>query len=228
MGGSRNTIGVTLLGGLKGLVVIVLSPICFVGCTNQPGLAIDETALEHQQAVSLLDVATLIQDQWQELPLNGNTEYRVVSFDGDAVVWAKGRNSASGLIRFVEFDVNRCDVVEWSWRVEYLQRDADLRLRSKDDVAASIFMMFGDPGLLSDPDPVPTLRYVWTNDKAVVNTVIENPYMPDIVRNVVVRAGGENLGEWMTESRNLVDDYKRAFGSPPIGKHPGGRFVYRQ
>ena len=180
MGGSRNTIGVTLLGGLKGLVVIVLSPICFVGCTNQPGLAIDETALEHQQAVSLLDVATLIQDQWQELPLNGNTEYRVVSFDGDAVVWAKGRNSASGLIRFVEFDVNRCDVVEWSWRVEYLQRDADLRLRSKDDVAASIFMMFGDPGLLSDPDPVPTLRYVWTNDKAVVNTVIENPYMPDI------------------------------------------------
>ncbi len=47
------------------------------------------------------------------------------------------------------------------------------------------------------------------------NAVIDNPYMPGIVRNIVVRTGTEHMGEWITERRNIVADFKRAFGEEP-------------
>ena len=47
------------------------------------------------------------------------------------------------------------------------------------------------------------------------DAVIDNPYMPGIVRNIVVRTGTEHIGEWITERRNVVADFKRAFGKKP-------------
>jgi len=172
------------------------------------------------EVVTLFDVATLIQDEWEELPLRGSTEYRVVSVDGRAAVRARGRDSASGLIRFIEADIRHCSRLSWSWRVNRLQADADLSVKDKDDVAASILLMFGDPGFLAEPVPVPTLRYVWSNDKLPEESVIDNPYMPGIVRSVVVRAGEQRLGEWLTETRDVLADFDRAFGhSPPDKLH---------
>ena len=96
--------------------------------------------------------------------------------------------------------------------MEQLQSAADIRTKDSDDVAASLYLLFGDPGFLSNPNPVPTLRYVWTTDRVERNAVIDNPYMTGIVRNVVVRTGSEQLGKWMTESRNIVEDFELAFG----------------
>ncbi len=82
-------------------------------------------------------------------------------------------------------------------------------------MAAAIFVLFGDPGFLTDPDPVPTLRYVWTSNAHKVGDLIPNPYMPATVRNIVVRAGSEKLSQWTVERRSLADDFQRAFGKPP-------------
>ena len=76
-------------------------------------------------------------------------------------------------------------------------------------------MLFGDPGFLVNPDPVPTLRYVWTNKKFPIEAVIDNPHLPGVVRSVVIRSGEEHLGQWMTERRNVIDDFEIAFGQPP-------------
>lgn len=167
------------------------------------------------ERTSLLDVATVIQDGWIEFPLRGSTEYRITTVDGRVVIQATGRNAASGLIRLVSTDTVRCPIISWSWRVDTLQKDADLRIKDKEDVAASIFLLFGDPGFLIAPDPVPTLRYVWTNNRYPIEAVIDNPYLPGIVRSVVIKSGEEHLGKWMTERRNVVDDFERAFGQPP-------------
>ena len=149
------------------------------------------------------------------MPLRWETEYRLAYLDGRLALRAIGRESASGVIRRVQVDPNRCPILEWTWRVEKLQSSADLRVKESDDVAASLFLLFGDPGFFSDPDPVPTLRYVWTTDRAVENEVIDNPYMPGVVRNIVVRVGAERIGQWVTERRNIVADFERAFGETP-------------
>lgn len=172
----------------------------------------------NEQAIAVLDVSSLIQHQWEELQIKGSTDYRVVSSEGKPVLWASGRESASGLSRYIEFDANQCPIIEWSWRVDQLQADADLHLRSAEDVAASIYLLFGEPGLLSDPDLVPTLRYVWSNEKVTINEVIKSPYLPQYVHSIVVQAGSKHLGQWITESRNIAEDYQLAFGTVPPDK----------
>lgn len=172
----------------------------------------------NEQAIAVLDVSSLIQHQWEELQIKGSTEYRVVSSEGKPVLWASGRESASGLSRYIEFDANQCPIIEWSWRVDQLQADANLKSRSGEDVAASIYLLFGDPGLLADPDLVPTLRYVWSNEKVTVNEIVKSPYLPKYVHSIVVQAGSKQLGRWVTESRNIAEDYQLAFGTEPPDK----------
>ena len=187
----------------------------FNGCAAPTGTPPHVGAVAPKDTYSLFDPATVIQDQWQHMPLRWETEYRLVYLDGRLALRAVGRESASVVIRRVQVDPNRCPILEWTWRVEKLQSDADLRVKESDDVAASLFLLFGDPGFFSNPDPVPTLRYVWTNDRVAEGAVIDNPYMPGIVRNIVVRTGTEHIGEWVTERRNIVADFKRAFGEEP-------------
>ncbi len=134
-------------------------------CAAPTGTPPQVGAVAPKNTYSLFDPATVIQDQWQHMPLRWETEYRLVYLDGRLALRAVGRESASGVIRRVQVDPNRCPVLEWTWRVERLQSDANLRVKESDDVAASLFLLFGDPGFFSNPDPVPTLRYVWPNDR---------------------------------------------------------------
>ncbi len=183
------------------------------GCATTPRL--DADSRDAQPNSHLFDAATAIQDQWQHLPLRGETDYRVAFINGRLAIQAVGRHSASGLIRRVTIDPTRCPIIEWSWCVTKLQQNADLRVKDREDVAAAIFVLFGDPGFFFDPKPVPTLRYVWTNGAIPTGAVIDNPYLPGTVRSIVVKSGTEQIGTWVMERRNMVDDYVRAFGSQP-------------
>ena len=85
-------------------------------------------------------------------------------------------------------------------------------------MGASIFLLFGDPGLMSNPEPVPTLRYVWPTDHVAPETIIDNPYMEGVVKSLVVRTGEAEKGTWYVQRRNLVDDFVAAFGHRPEDK----------
>lgn len=196
---------------LVGLVMLL--PLALAACAA-PRTLPSEIPPE-ATALAVFDPATVLQDEWIHLPLRGMTDYRLAFLDGHLAFRAEPWNSASGLIRRVAIDPDRCPILEWLWRVDRLQPDADLRTREGDDVAASIFLLFGDPGMLSDPEPVPTLRYVWTNDRVVEEAVIENPHMPGIVYNLVVESGSRRLGTWVTERRDMAADFYRAFGRKP-------------
>ena len=64
------------------------------------------------------------------------TDYRVTVLDERLAVRAEGRKSASGLIREVGLDVVDCPELTWSWRVDKMQPAADIRAKTKEDVAA--------------------------------------------------------------------------------------------
>lgn len=163
--------------------------------------------------VSLFEPASVLDDNWRHLPIRGKTTYRLAAGDEGVVIRAVGNNSASGLIRTIELDAHKCPTLNWRWRVDALQLQANLKKKDGDDVAASLFILFGDPGFMSNPQPVPTLRYVWTNTTHQLNEIIDSPYLTGVVRSIVVRTG--NRGHWITETRNLIEDYIRAFGAPP-------------
>src|SRR3546814_20001910 len=62
---------------------------------------------------------------------------------------------------------------------------------------------------------VPTLAYVWTSSQLPEDAVVDSPYHPGTVRSIVLRSGGEHLGRWVEERRNVLDDFRKAFGREP-------------
>lgn len=193
--------------GLIPLLVLI------AGCAVVPGK--DAGTPRPSTGTHLFDAVTVLQDQWLHFSLRGKTDYRMAVMNGRVAIRATGQQSASGLIRRVAIDPVKCPIIEWSWSVTKIQQGADLRVKEAEDVAASIFLMFGDPGFLFDPKPVPTLRYVWTNDRLPLDTIIDNPYLPGTVRSIVVESGGKRVDEWVIERRNMSKDFEKAFGYPP-------------
>lgn len=184
---------------------LVALGLLLAGCAVPPEAA--------RYSIVLLDPSAPLATTWQHSVFGRATDYSLATVDGRPGIRAVGRSSASGLYRRVQFAPAECPWIEWTWRVDRLQAGADIRIMEADDVAASIFLLFGDPGPFHDE--VPTLRYAWTNGRVAAGEILDNPYYPGTVRVIVLRSGDSPLGEWVSERRNLVEDFTRAFGRPP-------------
>lgn len=170
--------------------------------------------------------------EWLGWGLNSGkrpTEYRLVSDGAGTALEAFADGAASGLYRRVRVDPRQQPLLEWSWRVEKLIPGADLRKGSREDSAARLVISFhGDPTKLDfedrarlrlakifagEPLPYAMLIYVWSNQIAVEVT-LPSPQI-DRIRMVVVESGKRRLGQWLTYRRNVLEDYRRAFGEDP-------------
>lgn len=165
--------------------------------------------------IYLFDAGAAIQDAWLHMPFREATDYHLAVFDGSVAIRARGRRSASALVRPLDLDPRLCPEIEWAWAVTQGQRTANLHEKSGEDVAASLMLLFGDPGFLSSPNKVPTLRYVWTTDHVERDTVIDSPYLSGIVRSIVVETRAAPVAAWVTVQRNVLKDFERAFGQAP-------------
>ncbi len=161
----------------------------------------------------LADPAAPLAEAWTHQRFGNATEYQGIVLDGVAAIRAVGRNSASGLYRDFRYGIAEHPWIEWTWRVDRLQRSADIRVKAGEDYAAALFLIFGRPSMLNRD--VPTLVYVWTSARNPEGSILDSPYHPGTTRNIVVRSGEKQLGQWLRERRNVVDDFRRAFGREP-------------
>lgn len=182
---------------------------------------------------SRLRAAAPLPADWLGWGLNSGkrrTDYRLVNGDAaGTVLQADAEQGGTGLYRRIRVDPGRQPVLEWSWRVEKLIAGADLRQGSREDSAARLVISFhGDPAKLDfedraklrlakvfagEPLPYTMLIYVWSNQIAV-ETTLPSPQI-DRIRMVVVESGNARLGRWLTYRRNILEDYRRAFGEDP-------------
>ncbi|MCI0366011.1 MAG: DUF3047 domain-containing protein [Phycisphaerales bacterium] len=161
----------------------------------------------------MADPTAPLEQTWTHQRFTGETNYQRTELDGVAVIRAIGRRSASGLYRDGDYRLADHPWLEWTWRVDKLQRTADIRVKDREDFAAAIFLIFGHPSLLNTD--VPTLAYVWTSDLFPEGAVVDSPHHPKLVRDIVVRSGASRLGQWVHERRNVAEDFRRAFGQKP-------------
>jgi len=161
----------------------------------------------------LADPEAPLERAWTHQRFGAATSYERVTLEGVAAIRAVGRSSASGLYRDVRYRVVDHPWLAWTWRVDQLQRTADIRVKAREDFAAAIFLIFGRPSMLNRN--VPTLVYVWTSGSLPEDAVVDSPHHPGTVRSIVVRSGGDCLGQWVEERRNVIDDFRQAFGREP-------------
>ena len=157
------------------------------------------------------------------------TDYTLTAVDGVVVLHAHAVGAASGLAQFTKFDVRSAPVVDWRWKVSALVEGADNRVAAKEDSPARLLFAFdGDKSSLRLVEraifyvteklsgrqlPYALLQYVWANS-IPAGTVIEHPYTRR-VRMLVVASGPGGVGKWQSLSRNVFDDFRRAFGEEP-------------
>jgi hypothetical protein len=158
-----------------------------------------------------------------------HTVYTLVK-DGDTVVVkAESQASASGLIREIKVDPQAYPVVQWRWKINNLLKKGDVRRKEGDDYPARVYITFEyDPqklpfmerakyglvkALYGQPPPLAALNYIWEG-RAGKGTMVPNPFT-DRAMMIVVESGGEKLNQWVTEERNLYEDYRKAFGEDP-------------
>ena len=138
-------------------------------------------------------------------------------------------NASSGLVYDVDIDPRESPVVRWRWKVPRIIENADNTKRELEDAPARIeFAFSGKMSVLPFNErlffaqikaiagievPYATLEYVWGNG-APAGTIIINTWSSRI-RMLLVHVGAERTGQWMTEERNLYDDFKQAFGEEP-------------
>ncbi|MCC7325283.1 MAG: DUF3047 domain-containing protein [Burkholderiales bacterium] len=169
---------------------------------------------------------------WEPLlfgPLKSPTEYRLVDDAGIVVLHAKANAAASGLVHPVRFDIRSAPYIQFRWKISNLIEDADNRIAAKEDSPVRVTLGFdGNRSKLSLSErtasliarqatgrdlPYAQLVYIWANT-ATVGTVIANPHTRR-VQMIVAVSGGASVGKWVTVKRNVVEDFRRAFGEEP-------------
>ena len=209
------------------MIVIVLM-LCIVPLA----LAEEESALEIGQFSSSPEGAT-IPTGWKPLTFKKiakHTQYEVVRDDGILVMRATSEAAASGLTKEVQIDPREYSVVRWRWKIENLLKHSDVHRKDGDDYPARLYITFAYDAdkvsfakklkyqagrVLFGDIPIAALNYIWETTTPI-GTIVDNVYT-DFARMIVVESGPSRIGQWLSEERNVYEDYKRAFaGEPPM------------
>lgn len=202
-----------------GVIVAVLSG----GCAS-PTLPPPEAPRDAQAAAT----AAI----WENVPLPGKrpTSYTPDVVDGRAAWRADADRSASMWRKRLSLPATSLTQIEFAWRVDRLIPEAIVADAVHDDAPARVLVAFdGDHGKLSmrnrmlfdladtltgERPPYATLMYVWADAKSPPETVLISQ-RTDRIRKIVVDTGPQHLGQWRRHQRDLVADFKRAFGESP-------------
>jgi len=168
-----------------------------------------------EERLQIFAAADALQQKWRHVRIWGESSWTLAAVGDRVAIVPSVDGSSTALAHPIELDTGKCPVAEWTWRVDALPEQADLASRDSEDVAASLFFVFGDPGALSNPRPVPTIRYAWSTAANPPGAIVDSPYFPGTLRSIVVRSGPDGLGAWVAERRDLRADYEAAFGTPP-------------
>jgi len=161
--------------------------------------------------------------------IDQHTVYTLLKDENTVVVKAVADASASGLTREMKIDPKEYPIVQWRWKVRNVLKKGDVRQKEGDDYPARLYITFEyDPNklgffekgkyamirlLYGQYPPIGAINYIWES-KTPEGTMIPNPYTDRVIM-IVVESGEEKLNQWVSEERNIYEDYKKAFGREP-------------
>ncbi len=137
------------------------------------------------------------------------TNYTLVTDKGNTVLKAHSRNAASGLIKKLDLDPGNVPILRWSWKVDHTLKREDATKKSGDDFAARVYVVF--PRTFSWR--MRAINYVWAA-KLPQGSAVPSSYTANVVI-VAVESGDGKAGTWVSEHRNIYEDYRRFFGEEP-------------
>lgn len=143
-----------------------------------------------------------------------NYKYRVVEENGNKFLRYEGTEAKHlnfPLIDKKDIDIYETPILTWDWRIFDIPEGGDEDSSNKNDVAASVYVVFDTSRILFQKVPV-SIRYTWSSKHPVGSVFSKLRGRQQIM---VVGTGEDGLGEWQTFERNIVEDYENIFGKTP-------------
>ncbi|HBH04113.1 MAG TPA: hypothetical protein DDZ42_19760 [Candidatus Rokubacteria bacterium] len=139
-------------------------------------------------------------------------EFTVVDNDGHRVLHLRSQGEGSTISKDIKgkVDLKQTPILEWSWKVVVLPKGGDSRRKATDDQAAQVYVAW--PRF---PEAVRSriIGYVWDTTAPV--GLVAPSEKTGTVTYIIVRSGTADLGRWVTERRNVVEDFRRIYGEAP-------------
>jgi len=169
----------------------------------------------------------LLIEDWSKIPLGskgipagwsgqnwGSPSYDFVVVEDEAqrVLHLKSRDDSSTIAKDIKGKVNlkETPILEWTWKATVLPTGGNSCRKAADDQSGQIFVVWPRfPEALRSR----IIGYVWDTTQPV-GTICKSE-KTGTVTYVVVRSGAADLGKWITEHRNLREDFKKIYGEEP-------------
>ena len=156
---------------------------------------------------ALPSIANAEEGEWEEHSFVGHTRYTIEQNGDRQTIKAEASGTASVLFRSHKVDLGKTPIVHWRWKINSTYgTQLDEQSRDGDDYPARIYFV-----VKVGPFPWQTLavNYVWSSSGQVGDSW-PNAYTKK-AQMMAIQAGSSNAGRWVTEKRNVVEDFKRLF-----------------
>lgn len=130
--------------------------------------------------------------------------------DGTTALQVKCDKSTGGIIIAPRVDLNKTPIMRWRWRLINYPDQADGRNPKRDDQPIGIYLGFND-GLIKKK----SIAYRWEDltPQGFEGTTVYAGILS--VHFITMRDNKTKAGEWVTETRNVAEDFKRVYKKIP-------------
>ena len=167
------------------------------------------TSISQDKDIILDDYKSGLSSKWERKSFEGETQYNVTTEDNIRCIIAESNASASALIYKIKYDPEELPILSWQWKVNNILKKGNALKKEGDDYAARVYVIF--PSILFWKTKA--VNYIWANSlpegEAVPNKFTSNAKM------IAIQSGTKNTGKWISEERNVFEDYKKLFGEEP-------------
>ena len=141
---------------------------------------------------------------------NPKYDFTVVQDGAGKALQLKSDNDSSSISKEIKVAVKQYPILEWKWKVVALPPRGNARKGDTDDEAAQLYVTF--PRF---PTAVRSriIGYIWDSTEPAGASFPSAKV--GTVHFIVVRSGSADLGRWITETRNVLEDFKKIYGEEP-------------
>ncbi len=154
--------------------------------------------------------------EWQIKEWAGKADVQIVNDgQGQGALRLNSNGTSTALYKDMSLNIKDSPFLNWRWKVTKIPAGGDVRKKETDDQAAQIYVIFPKfPAKVNSR----MLGYIWDTSAPVGAEVTSTKFSK--IKYIVLRSGANELGKWLSEKRNVYDDYKRLFGEEPpmVGK----------
>ncbi len=137
-------------------------------------------------------------------------DFTVVQESQTKALHLRSRGDSSTISKEVKVNLTDRPILEWQWKAVTLPRGGDARNKNTDDQAIQLYVTWKRfPKFIRSR----IIGYIWDSTAPVGSTIKSQKI--GLVTYIVVRSGATDLGKWLSERRNVYEDFTHIYGEAP-------------